>query len=101
MKNRAERSALLEEARMQTMALKRIQRWLHIAILISTAGAGLIFYGLQGTAAWTVLGIAVLALGLLAAILINYGLRNGRRNVEHILEAAGEGAAPAADGEAQ
>lgn len=87
-KNKMSRQALLREAKLQNNALKLIQKWLYIAIAISTMGVAITYYGFRGEQKVAfVFGIIIIVIGALAAIIINFGMRNGRRNVEKILRA--------------
>lgn len=74
---------------MQMRALKTIRVWMMIAIAVSTLGAALLYAGLAGTNGnllFHVLGILLMVSGLAAALIINLGLKNGRKNVEKILD---------------
>lgn len=64
--NTAERNRLSKEAEMQLAALKRISHWKTIALAIST-------------------------IGVAGAVVFNLGLKNGRRNVEKILNILDKG----------
>lgn len=82
---------LLEEARRQSQALKSISRWRSAAFIIAAVGAVLIYGGVVRESLRTPLiaaGAVITALGLAAAILCDMGIRNGRKNVEKILDAA-------------
>lgn len=85
------RAALVEEAKKQSAALKTIGKWRRWAMVIAGIGAVLIYGGLTHSPQWvplTVVGAAVTILGLMAAIACDMGIRNGRKNVEKILDAA-------------
>lgn len=87
-KNKMSKESLLKEADLQNKALKIIQKWLYIAIAISTMGAAITYYGFRGEQkVMLVFGIIIIVIGTLAAMIINFGMRNGRRNVERILRA--------------
>ena len=82
---------LLEEARRQSEALKSISKWRSTAFLIAAVGVALIYGGIVREAFRTPLiavGAVITALGLAAAVLCDMGIRNGRKNVEKILDAA-------------
>lgn len=82
---------LLEEAKRQSEALKTISRWRSIAFTAAAVGAALIYGGVVRPDMRIVLvavGAVVVALGLAAAVLCDMGIRNGRKNVEKILNAA-------------
>lgn len=86
----AQRDYLIREAKMQTRALQRIGVWRRLALSAAVVGILLAYTGfapeiniLRG-----VFGIALTILAGGAAFLISVGYKNGKKNVEHILEAA-------------
>ena len=82
---------LMQEAKRQSEALKMIGRWRTIGFVVAAVGAVLLYNGLTGVGRsipLIVLGTVVVAVGMAAAILCDMGIRNGRRNVEKILDAA-------------
>ena len=90
--NAAEKKRLSKEAELQLAALKIINRWKTIALVLSAMGVALTYAGLAGTAPnlpLSILGIASILIGAAGAIVLNLGLRNGRRNVEKMLDAIG------------
>ena len=87
--NAADKRNLKKEAEMQIEALKKINRWKIIAMAISTLGAAAAYAGLDGIVQSPFLGIsgvAVTVAAAAAALVINLGLKNGRRNVEKMLD---------------
>ena len=89
--NTESRQMLIEEARKQSEALRSISRWRSIAFIIAAVGAALIYGGVVRSAMRTPLiaiGAVITALGLAAAVVCDMGIRNGRKNVEKILDAA-------------
>lgn len=86
--NTVERESLVREAKMQTGALKTIGQWRNSALVISTLGAAALYAGMSGAEHRLFLGIPgglLMAVGLAAALILNLGLKNGRRNVEYML----------------
>lgn len=84
-------AALLEEARLQQGALKQLRAWQRNAMIASSCGVVLAWWGLTGGGTRLILGIAgmlMMILGILCAAVIGLGIRNGRRNVEQLLHAA-------------
>ena len=84
-------SQLMQEAKRQSEALKMISRWRTIGFVAAAVGAVLLYNGLTGASrniSLIVLGTVIVAIGMTAAILCDMGIRNGRRNVEKILDAA-------------
>ena len=82
---------LMQEAKRQSQALKMIGRWRTIGFVAAAVGAVLLYNGLTGadrSIPLIALGTVIVAVGMAAAILCDMGIRNGRRNVEKILDAA-------------
>ncbi len=91
--NQEQRRKMLWEAEQQLRALRTIRRWLAIAVGLSTVGAAAAYWGFrlaEGYAAVGIIGTVAAALSLICALIINYGMRNGQRNVRKILRIAGE-----------
>ncbi len=90
MKTKLSKKALLQEAAQQKDALKRLSVWLRNAMLLSSCAAVLAWWGLSGAGlrlACGVAGIILAAVSVACAALLGLGIRNGRRNVAHILKA--------------
>lgn len=86
--NAIEKKRMMMEAEMQLKALKKINKWKLGAISFSTIGVALTYAGMAGDSRHIylgILGIICIIAGIVAALLLNLGLRNGRRNVEKIL----------------
>lgn len=82
---------LLKEAEMQMQALRTIRKWLAMAIGLSTIGGAMAYWGFAGAVPHALvgsLGIFLAVVSLLCALVINYGMRNGQRNVQKILTLA-------------
>lgn len=91
---------LMQEAERQAQALKMIGRWRTIGFVVSAVGAVLLYSAVAragGSLPLTAVGVLVMAAGLFAAVLCDLGIRNGRRNVEKILDAAQKGSKNKAD----
>ena len=91
--NAGEKRKILTEAELQQKALKKIQLWKNIAIAISTLGVAVAYAGIAGTSRnlfFGILGVIIILVGLAGALLLNLGLRNGRRNVERMLNLLGK-----------
>ena len=87
--NSIERRSLSKEAEMQIKALKKIGQWRVLAIAVSTLGAAMAYAGLAGLVPSVFLGVSGIVLTVLAAaaaLVFNLGLKNGRRNVEKMLQ---------------
>lgn len=88
--NANEKKRMMKEAEMQLEALKKINKWKLYAIAFSAIGVALTYAGMAGDSRHLFLGIPgiiFIIAGTAAAFLLNLGLRNGRRNVERILNA--------------
>ena len=73
---------------MQLKALKKIEVWKNIAIALSTLGVALTYAGMAGNSRNLFLGIPgviIILAGLISALILNLGLKNGRRNVKKML----------------
>lgn len=98
--NAVEKENLLTEAQMQTAALKKINVWKKLAIVVSTIGVATAYAGLSATPSHLfpgILGIFLMVLGFAAAVVLNLGIKNGRRNVEKMIRVI-EGAEKAENG---
>lgn len=85
----AEKERLSKEAEMQIAALRKINHWKMIALAVSAIGVALVYGGFAGTAQnlfLGILGIVSMVIGVVCAIALNLGLKNGRRNVGKILD---------------
>ncbi len=92
--NALEKDSLLAEAKMQIKALKKINEWKRLAIIVSTIGIAIAYAGIAGTPSHLFLGILGIFLTLVgagAAVVTNLGLKNGRRNVEKMIHVIDEG----------
>ena len=92
--NALEKDSLLTEAKMQIKALKKINEWKRLAVIISTIGIAIAYAGIAGSPSHLFLGIFGILLTLAgagAAVVTNLGLKNGRRNVEKMIHVIDEG----------
>lgn len=81
---------LLDEAKKQSEALKRISVWRTCFMVLSAVGVAIAYMGFTGSGHRMFVGIAGIALifvGLIPAIICNMAIRAGRENVEKILNA--------------
>lgn len=89
-----EKRNLSKEAQMQMNALKKIGLWRNIAFAVSTLGVAIAYAGLAGMGRnlfLGILGIVLILAGFASAILFNLGIKNGKRNVEKILNLLEQG----------
>lgn len=84
------RQDIIREAKMQTDVISRLDVWKRLAYSMVAIGFVL---GLWGTNVSNTIGIVAgvvcLVVGIPASIVLTVGVSRGRRNVEHMLEAAG------------
>ena len=83
-----EKERLSKEAGMQIAALKKIRVWRTVAIALSTLGVAAVYAnmaGESGNLVCGILGISLIVVSIVCAAVLNLGLKNGRRNVEKIL----------------
>lgn len=86
--NIQERNRLSREAALQTKALERIDRWKKMALAISAVGVAFAYAGFAGQTEnlfFGIWGIFLILAGAGSAAVFNLGIRNGKRNVEKIL----------------
>lgn len=91
--NAVEKVALLQETEMQMKALHTISIWKNIAIAVSTLGIAVLYAGIAGESNsifLSILGVMLILGGLISGLLLNLGLRNGRKNVEKMLNLLSE-----------
>ena len=82
---------LIKEAAQQQEALQRLRKWLRNVMLVSSCAAVLAWWGLRGEEvrfAFGIGGLVFVGLSVLCAVVLGLGIRNGQRNIEHILQAA-------------
>lgn len=88
--NRSRREFLTIEANCQMKALKMISRWRTLAFGISAIGVALSYagFGAADQMMWLgITGIVFILSGFVGAAILNLGIKNGRQNVNRILNA--------------
>ncbi len=83
-----EKNRLSREAALQMNALGQIERWKKNSpcLVCRWCGVSLRRYGgTEGKHFFSILGVSLLFAGVGSAAVLNLGLRNGKRNVEKIL----------------
>jgi len=86
--NALEKNRLSQEAALQIKALGQIDKWMKIALALSAVGVAFAYTGYTGkifNLFFGISGIVLILTGTGSAVVFNLGLRNGRRNVEKIL----------------
>ena len=89
--SKEKKEQLIQEAGMQSMALKRIALWRALSVLLSAVGIVVAWFGFHSVPKHTITGILGILLALFcmfASALCHIGIRNGTENVRKILEAA-------------
>ena len=86
--NASEKRRLSAEAEMQVAALSKINHWKNIALILSAVGVAVAYHGMADgiqNLFLGILGIIIIVVSTLIAVVLNLGLKNGRRNVSKIL----------------
>ncbi|MFL0252037.1 hypothetical protein ACJDT4_16575 [Clostridium neuense] len=84
-----EKKQMVYEAEGQSKLLKNLAKWSRNAMGLSSIGVVIAYYGLSHSGmkfAFGVFGVIFTVICFIACLLINLAIRNGRRNVNHILE---------------
>ncbi|MBQ5431463.1 MAG: hypothetical protein IIU28_07425 [Lachnospiraceae bacterium] len=94
--NRQEMEVHLQEARLQEKALKRIGRWRTYMLALSAVGIAVSYFSFTATEKPLgyfigAMGILMIIGGILLSWCMNIAIRNGRNNVEKILNALEHG----------
>lgn len=83
------RQQALDEARRQKAALETIGSWRRMLFIVTGIFLVPAQFGLRQSGAFFVLGVAAAAaaaISCIAMFVVNLSIRNGRRNVERILD---------------
>lgn len=84
-----EKKQMVYEAEEQSKLLKNLAKWSRNVMGLSSVGVVIAYYGLSHSGmkfAFGVFGVLFTVICVIACLLINLAIRNGRRNVNHILE---------------
>ncbi len=88
--NKSKKEFLAAEADSQLKALKTISHWRTLALAVSAIGVALTYAGFAAAdrMIWLgITGILLIVSGFFGAAVFNLGIKNGRQNVNRILEA--------------
>lgn len=88
--NKAEKEAWLKEARMQMQAISRLEKYNMASLAVAGVGAALCYFTMTAADKNPVLivcSVLLAVMGALSSMILNLGIRNGKRNVEKILNA--------------
>lgn len=80
-----EKNFLTNEVSMQCKAIKKIKKWASAATLVSTIGVVVTYTAFAGEIHYIfpgILGIAAIILGAAGSLVLNLGIKNGKRNVK-------------------
>ena len=89
--SKEKKEKLIQEAGMQSMALRRIALWRGASVLFSALGILAAWFAFQSEPKRIILGVISIILALFfmfASAVCHIGIRNGTANVKKILEAA-------------
>jgi len=84
-----EKKQMVHEADMQGKMLKNLSKWSVDTMVLSSIGIVIAYFGLSGSGikfAFGIFGIVFSVVCVAACFIINLAIRNGRKNVNHILE---------------
>lgn len=84
-----EKKQMFYEAEKQSKLLKNLSKWSRNVMGLSSIGVVIAYYGLSHSGikfAFGVFGILFTVICVIACLLINLAIKNGTRNVNHILE---------------
>lgn len=84
-----EKKQMMYEANMQNKMLVNLSKWFRNIMTLSSIGVVIAYYGLSGSGvkfAFGIFGVLFTVICVIACLLINLGIRNGRKNVNHILK---------------
>lgn len=85
---------LVEEARLQADALKRLSIWLRLALSLLALGVlGVLWGAQQNVLPLSIVGGVIAVVTGFVTLVLKVGIKNGRKNVEALLRAAEEGTA--------
>lgn len=94
--NKAQKEAWLKEARMQMKAIATLEKYNMASLAVAGVGAALCYFTFRASErkiAYIVCSVLLALLGGVCSMILSVGIRNGKRNVEKILNAV-EGKIP-------
>ncbi len=77
---------LEKEVKYQKHMIENLGRWLNLSFLVASIGIVLIYAFLSRNLILTILGGVLTAVGVIACLIFGLGIRNGRRNVNKIID---------------
>lgn len=94
--NKAQKEAWLKEAKMQMNAIATLEKYNMASLAVAGVGAALCYFTFRAperNIAYIVCSVLLALLGGVSSMILSVGIRNGKRNVEKILNAV-EGRIP-------
>lgn len=84
-----EKKQMIHEVERQSKLLKNLSKWSVNVMGLSSTGIIMAYYGLSHSGmkfVFGIFGVLFAAVCVIACLVINLAIKNGRRNVNHILE---------------
>lgn len=73
------------EIRYQQHMIENLGRWFSLFFLIASIGVVVLYFFHRGHLALFILGLVLTVLGILAMLIVGYGIYKGRLNIEKVM----------------
>lgn len=83
--NKELKSHYVDEVKYQTKMLNNLTRWLKCSIIFSSLFLAFVLFG-PSSIIFRIIGIVGMVVCVIASVIIGLGIRNGRNNVNKILD---------------
>ena len=80
------KQSYIEEIKFQTKMLNNLKRWLKVSIILSSISFAFVLFGPSISFVCQLIGIVGMILSIVACMLILLGYKNGRNNVNKIID---------------
>ena len=80
------KQSYIEEIKFQTKMLNNLKRWLKVSIILSSLSFAFVLFGPSLDFVYQIIGIIGMILSTIASVLILLGYKNGRNNVNKIID---------------
>ena len=80
------KQSYIEEIKFQTKMLNNLKRWLKVSIILSSLSFAFVLFGPSLDFVYQIIGIIGMILSAIACVLILLGYKNGRNNVNKIID---------------
>ena len=80
------KQSYIEEIKFQTKMLNNLKRWLKVSIILSSLSFAFVLFGSSLDFVYQIIGIIGMILCTIACVLILLGYKNGRNNVNKIID---------------